>query len=444
MSALTIATLAIAIAVIRWLAPQLLGLPVDLRLVRVSETQPPFFDNVFRPGDYRSTEFLVNDPITVVRAKPRLPERGDAGPHDVLGFRNRTVPNVADIVVIGDSQTYGNGAALEENWPSRLRFHLADIKPVVYSMATGGWGAVQYLDMVTKATSFQPMVIIVAFYSGNDAIETFRVAYGVEQWADLRVDPGLDSSDAPKMVFPVREDGLWPVQFNDGSAMVFTPALRLAANEDHPAVAAGYRIMAGAATEMSRSTAVFRTPLVFTIIPTKELVYAPKVRRESIAAPGEYGSLVEAEARRIEDLANHLAGVQRAMYVDVLGPLQQAALTGRAIYPSDQDGHPLPAGAEVIGRTLAKAARRFVPDKPEGLAAIRYANGATRLLLVKPNGVWVFPSPDLAVKNGWKGDFIIVSPRSIEGLPRCGVIEGVDPERFGPGSLETPGTPCDT
>ena len=113
-------TVVLALGLLRWLAPGLLGIPVDLQMVRVSEKLPPFFEGVFRIEDYQSPDFILKDPYTSVRAKPLYPEINGMGPNDILGFRNRQVPNVAEVVVIGDSQTYGNNAILEQNWPSRM------------------------------------------------------------------------------------------------------------------------------------------------------------------------------------------------------------------------------------------------------------------------------------------------------------------------------------
>ena len=41
-----IATLLLALGLVRWFAPQLLGIPVDLQLVKVQKEVPPFFDNI--------------------------------------------------------------------------------------------------------------------------------------------------------------------------------------------------------------------------------------------------------------------------------------------------------------------------------------------------------------------------------------------------------------
>ena len=134
----TVVTVALALGLIRLFAPQLLGVSRDLQLVRASKEVPPFFDNVFRREDYEGQDFIIQDPY-VKRARPLLPEDPGMGPHDILGFRNRSIPNFADVVVIGDSQTYGNNALLVDNWPSRMQAVLTDKRAVVYSMAVGGW-----------------------------------------------------------------------------------------------------------------------------------------------------------------------------------------------------------------------------------------------------------------------------------------------------------------
>ncbi len=112
-----------------------------------------------------------------MRGNPLYPAHGTLGPHDLLGFRNHAVPRMAELVIIGDSQTYGNNAVLSDNWPNQLARALNRPADDVYSMAVGGWGAVQYLAMFEKGLRFQPRVIVIAFYSGNDPLDSFHMAY---------------------------------------------------------------------------------------------------------------------------------------------------------------------------------------------------------------------------------------------------------------------------
>ena len=431
-SATGLVTLMAGLALIRWLAPQLLGLPIDLRLVGVQQALPPFYDGVFRPSDYLSSDSILNDPVTVTRLRPRLPERGGTGPHDLLGFRNRSVPNVADVVVVGDSQTYGNNALLEQAWPKRLAARLGLDGSTVYSMAAGGWSAVQYLDMALKATTFQPQVLVVAFYTGNDPLEAFRVAYATDGWPQLRVDPELDAADAPRVEFPAPIEDHWAVSFDVGVRTVFKPGLRLTSNLSHPAVEAGYEIMARVASEISAQTARFGLPIVFLVIPTKELVHAELVRGEGLTAPEAYNQLVKAESRRLAALAGRLARIPRAHYVDVLGPMRAAVASGRALYPHGENGHPIEAGYDVIAETLAPTVGRLLPERPRGVYGARYGPDEMRIALVKGGGVWFFAGRDLVVGNGWHWEVPETSPRTLAGLPRCGIIREIDPARFGP------------
>jgi len=193
-------SLIVSLAIIRELAPSLLGFPDDLVLVQSSEEVVPFYEVVFDVNAHISMEALLKDPGVVNRAHPLYPDRFSWGPNDILGFRNRSVPNRADIVIIGDSQTYGDNAPLAENWPSYFSGALYNDKLIHYSMATGGWGPVQYLDMMYNAPLFMPKAVIVAFYTGNDPLEGFIVAYGVDRWKSLRLDSSLDKGDAPTFV----------------------------------------------------------------------------------------------------------------------------------------------------------------------------------------------------------------------------------------------------
>ena len=93
----------------------------------------------------------MQDPNTNTRFRPLLPADNISGPHDILGFRNEAVPNNAAIIVFGDSQTYGIGEPFAANWPSQLAALSGQGWAPVYNMAIGGWGAVQYLDMFSKA-----------------------------------------------------------------------------------------------------------------------------------------------------------------------------------------------------------------------------------------------------------------------------------------------------
>jgi lysophospholipase L1-like esterase len=429
-------TLVVAIGLIRWFAPQLLGIPVDLQAVRVSKEIPPFFENVFRKEDVESREFLLKDPYTNIRARPMLTYLTGVGPHDLLGFRNRNIPNIADVIAIGDSQTYGNRTVLAKNWPSQLERMLKDKRPVVYSMATGGWCAVQYLNMFTNATFFHPRVIVIAFYSGNDPDESVTLAYSVDHWAPLRPDSNLDLSDKPRFPgFPVPPSEQWPVRFKGGLTTIFTPSLRLVSNDvSHATVRAGYQIMEKVAQLMAKSASEVNIHLVLTVIPTKELVYAERVRREGINASADYMKLVELERANIDHLAQSFKLLQNVEYVDLVEALQKAATTNQLLYPTGTDGHPMEAGNRVIAAALAPAVGIYIVQPPLGMVGIKLSSGEPLSFLVTKDGLWQFATNEIAEKNGWKSGQV-VDVRDIAALPQLGTIDVVNPKKFGPQAI---------
>src|SRR5437868_1341535 len=83
---------------------------------------------IMDPADFLVMD-LVSDPILRHRIKE------DAIGHDAWGFRNESVPLHADIVAIGDSQTYGWIAGSKYSWPSQLQ---AITGRTVYNMGLGG------------------------------------------------------------------------------------------------------------------------------------------------------------------------------------------------------------------------------------------------------------------------------------------------------------------
>ncbi len=350
-----ILTTAISLLLVRWLAPQLLGVPVDLQLVQTNKSLPPFYAGVFREADALAGGMLLNDPHTNTRFTPLLPADSGTGPHDVLGFRNRAVPNSPGIVVIGDSQTYGVGEPLEDNWPSQLQA-MSNPQDAVYSMAVGGWGGAQYLYMFDKATRLKPRVVIIAFYSGNDALDSFATAYGNPHWQDLMINAALDKGDTPQLASMLAVDDAWPVTFSDGSKLALTPVGRLAVNDrEQAAVTTGYAIMAEVARRITAQASTHDISVVFTTIPTRELVFAARVAQEALEAPASYTRLIAMEQENIEELAGRIGALPGAHYVDLVKPLQAAALVNGALYPRLWDGHPGKQGYRVIATTLATA-----------------------------------------------------------------------------------------
>ncbi|MEZ4547723.1 MAG: hypothetical protein R3B51_08385 [Thermodesulfobacteriota bacterium] len=61
--------------------------------------------------------------------------------HDSLGYRNKYVPERADIVTLGDSQTYGESSPAKYSWPSILGSLTGK---ETYNMGVSGYGPAEY------------------------------------------------------------------------------------------------------------------------------------------------------------------------------------------------------------------------------------------------------------------------------------------------------------
>ncbi len=141
----------------------------------------------------------VPDARLGMRLNPLFPE------YDARGWRNASALQRAEIVALGDSQTYGLKAPREGAWPQALGRML---HRTVYQMAAPGYGPGQYLLLFDEAAALQPKVIIAAFYLGNDLADAYQLSYHVGDsvgdafpYKDTTHDPRLDAlvSTDPKI-----------------------------------------------------------------------------------------------------------------------------------------------------------------------------------------------------------------------------------------------------
>ena len=131
-----------------------------------------------KPSDYLSVEMVPDKVLGAV------PSASAMAGFDTWGFRNRKVPESADIVAVGDSHTYGNTATMDESWPYVLG-RLTGRQ--VYNMGMGGYGPNQYFYLSkSKALSLKPRMILWGLYMGDDFENAYSITYGLTYWASLR------------------------------------------------------------------------------------------------------------------------------------------------------------------------------------------------------------------------------------------------------------------
>lgn len=130
-------------------------------------------------GPWRNAEFL---PDTLFRLRGNPLYVG----HDSAGYRNQTRPAQADIITLGDSNTYGVLVGFDEVWPRVLA---GEIRDTVYNMGVDAYGPGEYFLQLDEALSLQPRRLILAFYFGNDLFDAFAF-----------------SSRQPQLVGPIDEE----------------------------------------------------------------------------------------------------------------------------------------------------------------------------------------------------------------------------------------------
>jgi hypothetical protein len=352
-----------------------------------------------------SDKFLLTDAHLNHRVAP-----GATG-HDANGFRNDSVPAAADIVALGDSQTWGVNAERAEAWPQRLGKLSGR---AVYNMAVSGYGPVQYWALTDKALTFSPRVVVVGVYTGNDLYDAYHLAYTCDDYRDLR------AADAPPELFRdtvgpragalwdeernfhqefgrgdagalwlwlgghtavgrlLSGAGCWPgksdVWFEAGQAWarahpehgavyedgrtrtVLTTAYRLAALDlDDAHMAEGLRITCGVLPRIKARAEGAGAKVLVLVIPTKESVFAGASGGRGLGPV--YERLVRMEARaRSEVLAE--CGRAQIECVDTLPPLVEAVGRGEEVYSSSTESHPKGKGYAVIAEAARQALAR--------------------------------------------------------------------------------------
>jgi hypothetical protein len=133
---------------------------------------------------------MIDDGLLGHRPNPEFPE------HDARGFRNKIALEQAEIVAIGDSQTYGTGVRRYQAWPQQLSVLSGRS---VYNMSYGGYGSVEALVLLEEAKKLNPQLVVFAMYNGNDLVDAFDAAY------NLNIHPELKSEGSQTILIEEME-----------------------------------------------------------------------------------------------------------------------------------------------------------------------------------------------------------------------------------------------
>lgn len=334
------------------------------------------------PDEYLALN-LVDDAVL----KWRLPPY--ASGHDAWGYRNSSVPDQADIVSIGDSQTYGIGTSAEYSWPEILQ---RLIQKDVYNMSLGGYGPIQYYYLLkNQAVKLKPSLVIIGFYLGNDLRDAYCMVHEHAYWRHLKKpefyqgEVGSLYSDYPPERSALRGTimswlehhsvlySLAAYNFTEGVNRLlqgdnadvtvlrgsthgistwFKPAVRLSITDlDDSRLREGLMISLDLFTEMNTFCEERDTRFVILMIPTKESVYAQFIKQNQALHNYELLNRAISSEHRANTLAKEYFKEHHIEYVDPLPALQEAA-AGIQLYAGNLDGHPTRHGYEIIAKSL--------------------------------------------------------------------------------------------
>ena len=350
-------------------------------------------------GDRAIEDKLIADPVLGAKLAPFT--RG----HDANGFRNDSAPQHADIVALGDSQTWGVNAERQDAWPQQLS---KSSGRSVYNMGLGGFGPVQYKFLVPQALRLTPRIIVVGLYLGNDIYDAYNMAYHYDAHRNLRSaaagDLSVDTVGSQAtalwneekqfhatygrasfsgLSFWLREhlaigrllnrthlwpgaqdvdyeiDKRWAAAHPDKGAVcempgretVFTTAYRLAGEDlDEPRIAEGLRITRELLAEMQTETEANQARIVVLLLPTKEVVYA-SAQSGKVNLDQTYQKLVNNEARARSQIIS-TCQEKNIRCVDALPYLVRALDQGERIYPASTESHPNARGYFLIAAAV--------------------------------------------------------------------------------------------
>lgn len=333
---------------------------------------------------------------------------------DEAGFRNDKALTQADIVAIGDSQTYGNNAeTAADAWPQvlgKLR------NESVYQMAFGGYGPIQYRALFERALAMQPKHLLVGLYTGNDFLDAYNMACRNANWQDycprgfipeegnpaardqrlaaqyglsvdslkfriikirlairrnfqlyaklgdatrgLREKLGLaeKKEDINKRIFDYAASSpdMILYDYGQGRTTILSNEYRLAAvDKDNEKTSQGLEIFKRSFSEMAALAKEKEIDFRVIVIPTKEMIfydYASSSKRDDL----ERLDKIVGKEKEILKYVRDFFDQEKIAYHEVGTDLVSVLEESEAMYPKVLDGHPNAVGYRLIAESVDK------------------------------------------------------------------------------------------
>ena len=300
---------------------------------------------------------------------------------DANGFRNRGVTlDSADLVVVGDSHTYGYNVDVTHAFPAVLG-QLTGRK--VYAMAAGGYGIYQYLALIDALLAHRPKDVVLALYPANDLGSACSIVT-LPSWLALARKAGVQpprcrGREISRTSFLQSSALLGAIDYawlRFTPAHCASPAIRFAAGpcltlergERHTRLTSlddpeNRQSFDNALAILRFAHARLRDRGVrFSVlmIPSRERVLLEWSRAYAQEKDPRLDALAQGEIDLAGKFAEFLAGEAipvRDAAPTVVAAFAAALARNEAFYPSTSDGHPFAAGYAAYAQAAATLAR---------------------------------------------------------------------------------------
>ncbi len=336
---------------------------------------------VFTPLPVTTESNRADDPrlgYVMARSYPGVDERGFRNPPGAF--------DVADLVFVGDSHTFGYNVGGEQSFPSVVA---RETGRHVYNFGIGSYCIYQYAVLLEEAAKMQHVHdVVLALYLANDLSSPCR-ATRTDYWRNRAAGTGIRLPDCGNdPTIPAREKlsrmleqtaAVQAVQLALESEMfvsgdthfLFDHSIRVdraraaghsrAASLADPQVQLNFENARRFLVESQQRFDTASIGFVVLFIPSKELVVNEWLRQRGIQPDAEFDAVVASERTLTEAFGAFLdeAGI---VYLDALPilvrGLADAAAAGEPFYKPN-DGHPLARGYAVYADASLAALDRL-------------------------------------------------------------------------------------
>ena len=335
--------------------------------------------------------------------------------HDANGFRNANVHVRPDIVVLGDSWTWGVNAKRRQAWPARLATMTGRR---VYNMGMGGFGPPQYWHLAGLAKRFAPQLVLIGLYTGNDIADAANIVYTLDAYNEFRkpghVNLGTAAAITQKLtsmrkktesqkarimaeyarnhvsgwflllhrysavgrllaragMLPglkleeveiyaekslAKSNPAYSIVIDDGRLRtILHPAERfLPLNLDDPHISEGLALTKHFLRRIKILLREDDIKIMVLLLPSKELAFADIILTNGQRANETYANAMRMESTIRKEL-QHFLKEQNIAVADSLPIMREFLIRGVQIFPKDSESHPNPIGYDLIAKIVHK------------------------------------------------------------------------------------------